>query len=426
MKTTKTILITVICLFIFACGSTDKRGGTSHVTDDVEEADYIEVSEETSDKVKKDARSEGESVEKAVDVEVDVESDPSPEPATNNSGLLTAGEWNDLSNWDFWNNLMDTANWANMMNVWKFSLESRVPVVVKDKSGNLLNNITVQLQDSQNNTVWTAKTDVFGKAELWANIFGGQNQNFKLIVKDNSGNKQVFPNIKASEQENILTFDGEQNTSNNIDLMFVVDATGSMGDELEYLKNEINNIINTVNTEVAGTNIRVSLVFYRDEGDEYNVKDFGFETNIKKVEKNIAKQSADGGDDFPEAVDDALENGILEQKWNENAKTRLLFLILDAPPHQESKNITKMQTATKKASEKGIKIIPVVASGIDKETEFLMRFIACATNGTYVFLTDDSGIGESHLKPTVGKYEVEMLNDLIIRLILKYSGNVEI
>ena len=85
-----------------------------------------------------------------------------------------------------------------------------------------------------------------------------------------------------------------------------------------------------------------------------------------------------------------------------------------------------MQTATKKASEKGIKIIPVVASGIDKETEFLMRFIACATNGTYVFLTDDSGIGESHLEPTVGKYEVEMLNDLIIRLILKYSGNVEI
>ena len=39
------------------------------------------------------------------------------------------------------------------------------------------------------------------------------------------------------------------------------------------------------------------------------------------------------------------------------------------------------------------------------------------TNGTYVFLTDDSGVGDSHLEPIVGDYEVELLHDIIVRII---------
>ena len=51
-----------------------------------------------------------------------------------------------------------------------------------------------------------------------------------------------------------------------------------------------------------------------------------------------------------------------------------------------------------------------------------MRFMAMSTNGTYVFLTDDSGIGNSHLKPTTGSFQVEQLNGLMNRLIRKYAG----
>jgi hypothetical protein len=43
------------------------------------------------------------------------------------------------------------------------------------------------------------------------------------------------------------------------------------------------------------------------------------------------------------------------------------------------------------------------------------------TNGTYVFITNDSGIGNEHLEPSVGEYEVELLNELLVRLILKYT-----
>ena len=76
----------------------------------------------------------------------------------------------------------------------------------------------------------------------------------------------------------------------------------------------------------------------------------------------------------------------------------------------------------KKAQEKGIKIIPIVASGADKTVEYLMRYFSVSTNGTYVFLTDDSGIGNKHLKPTTADFKVEKLNNLIVRLINKYAG----
>jgi len=75
------------------------------------------------------------------------------------------------------------------------------------------------------------------------------------------------------------------------------------------------------------------------------------------------------------------------------------------------------------ASANGIRIIPVASSGIDKNTEFLLRAMAVTSGGTYTFLTDHSGVGESHLEPTIGSYEVEYLNDLMVRLI---NGYVEL
>jgi hypothetical protein len=78
--------------------------------------------------------------------------------------------------------------------------------------------------------------------------------------------------------------------------------------------------------------------------------------------------------------------------------------------------------AVKTAAAKGIKIIPITASGINRETEFLMKFTSILTNGTYVFITDDSGIGNPHLDPVVEDYEVEKLNDLLVRLIDSYTS----
>lgn len=98
------------------------------------------------------------------------------------------------------------------------------------------------------------------------------------------------------------------------------------------------------------------------------------------------------------------------------------MFVLDAPPHYTEDVIRDIQTTIKTAAAKGIKVMPITASGIDKKTEFLMCFIAMATNGTYTFITNDSGIGNDHIEPSIGDYDVEYLNDLLVRLILQYTN----
>jgi hypothetical protein len=114
-------------------------------------------------------------------------------------------------------------------------------------------------------------------------------------------------------------------------------------------------------------------------------------------------------------VEDALTTALDSLHWNEEAHSKILFLVLDAPPHDAAKTI--MNELIRQTAKRGIRIVPVVCSGIDKSAEYLMRCIALATNGSYVFLTDDSGIGNPHIKPTTDEFKVELLNNLLQRLI---------
>ena len=66
--------------------------------------------------------------------------------------------------------------------------------------------------------------------------------------------------------------------------------------------------------------------------------------------------------------------------------------------------------------------MPVVCSGLGESGELLLRSMALATNGTSFFLTDDSGIGHTHLKPTTDSLKVEHLNDMLVRTIVEFSS----
>ncbi|MBR0366485.1 MAG: VWA domain-containing protein, partial [Clostridia bacterium] len=200
-----------------------------------------------------------------------------------------------------------------------------------------------------------------------------------------------------------------------LDLMFTIDTTGSMGDELRYIKEELKDVVIRLDT-----NVRLSCNYYRDTTDSYTVKSFPFTTNVDKVVSQISRQYASGGGDYPEAVDLALLDSIDEHDWSVSARSRLLFLVLDAPPHFTDEVVLNIRNAVNSAVAKGIHIVPVASSGVDKDTEFFLRSLALATGGTYVFLTDHSGIGYSHIEPTIGDYDVEYLNELLLNIIKQY------
>ena len=336
------------------------------------------------------------------------------------AGQITAGEWNDLNNWDFWNDLMQNQDYSQMQDYWTYDLTARISVLLKNQNSEILVDKTIELINSENQVVWKSKTDNFGNAELWAYQKNGEQislTNLKIKIDE-----QLFEDIHDFSDgiNNLVVNTVYQNSAKKIDIAFIVDATGSMSDELEYLKVELIDIIGKVQNQNSSAVINMASVFYRDTQDEYLTRISHFSQDIQQTIDFIRQQSAGGGGDFPEAVHTALNVAVNDLQWSLKATSRIIFLILDAPPHYESQIVSEIHNLIYSASEKGIKIIPVVASGIDKETEFLMRYFSIATNGTYVFITNDSGIGNEHLDPSVGEYEVEFLNDLLERLINKY------
>jgi hypothetical protein len=197
-----------------------------------------------------------------------------------------------------------------------------------------------------------------------------------------------------------------------------------MKDEIAYLKTELNDVITAVKEQNKDLNLNLGSVFYRDVSDAYLTRESDLSSDISKTIDFIKAQDADGGGDTPEAVEAALDVALNQLNWRSSARTKLLFLVLDAPPHLTTEVIAKLQSLISVATAKGIKIIPITGSGIDKSAEYLMRSLALCTNGTYVFLTDDSGVGNPHIKPTTDKYEVEKLNNLLLRLFTQYTAVV--
>ncbi len=112
---------------------------------------------------------------------------------------------------------------------------------------------------------------------------------------------------------------------------------------------------------------------------------------------------------------------LSELQWSKTAKGRIAFLTLDVPPYNNTYIKGELQEAIVAAAKRDIKIIPITASGIDIETDYLMRSFFIITNGTFVFITNDSGIENEHLEASVGAYQIDKLNYLLVRLISKYS-----
>ncbi len=336
---------------------------------------------------------------------------------------LTAGEINDFSKWKLWQDLT-TNDLAYFQNTWKFSPKGRYTVQLMNKEKIPLVDAVVKLLDDQDQIIWSSKTDNTGKAELWETIqfpLDSLRPTAKKIHVEYRGITKTIRKAKPFNKGlNTLVLDADCEASYAVDIAFVVDATGSMQDEIDYLKLEINDVIYQAKQMNDQLTMRFGNVFYRDHGDQYVTKHQDFTKVLSSSSAFIEEQFADGGGDGPEAVEDALSVAIDTLSWSEDARARILFLVLDAPSHNNSKIQRKLKALSQKAAAKGIRIVPITGSGIDKSAEYLMRSISLTSNGSYVFLTDHSGIGGGHIAPSTDEYEVQLLNELLQNLIKSY------
>ena len=349
---------------------------------------------------------------------------PTTENNNISAGMLTAGELNDFTKWTLWEDIA-----KNQLEIhqkeWKILPTERYVAQLTNPTGMPIVDAKVYLKDSQGNTLWQARTDNTGKAELWAKMLDDGMPNFGkpyTILFSYDGKTTETQAIPFHEKINTAELKVNCTETKQVDITFIVDATGSMGDEIRYLQMELYDVIQKVKESNENIELRTGSIFYRDVEDDYLTRTSPLDKDIDQTINFIKQQNASGGGDYPEAVDAALIEAIENEDWQENSLARIAFLILDAPPHSSKESIERIHRQVRLAAMKGIRIVPLVCSGADKSTEYLMRSIALATNGTYVFLTDESGIGGSHMKPTTDKYEVEKLNHILLRIITQFSA----
>lgn len=348
----------------------------------------------------------------------------SKEPVSIPAGQITAAEWCDLENYGYWLSLIASGQTEEENGVFYSIANSdyyskidttnmfKVTVTCGEER---VSGAAVELKTSES-TVFCGVTNAKGIAY----IFGAAASGTVGVKSGDYATETPYSGTDIS-----VNLDGCASKAASIELMFVVDTTGSMGDELEYLKVEIDDVIGRVKTANEGVDIKIALLFYRDTGDEYVTRYFDFNADIAAQKTNLKAQASSGGGDYEEAVDTALSEAVSKQ-WSSGTSTKIIFHVLDAPPHPTEENIGRYNDCIIAAAAKGIRIIPVASSGVDKATEFLLRSAAIISGGTYVFITDDSGIGGEHLEASVGDYTVELLNSLMVRLVNEYYTGTDI
>lgn len=330
-------------------------------------------------------------------------------------GVLTAGEVNDFAKWGLWNDLNER-EFSAYSTIWKSKMKERICIQLTLPSGMPVIDAEVELLDQSGKSVWNARTDNTGKAEMWDQEANENSKKYSIKVSKDDFSKTFRDIHSFSKGVNSVKIDVPCTVSDQLDIAFVVDATGSMGDEINYLKLDLENVITMIAEDNKNINLRMASVFYRDKGDEYITVESPFSTNTELVKSFIKSNEAGGGGDYPEAADEALMAALQNLNWSTSARARILFWVLDAPPHKAEENLKKLMEASKLAAKMGIKIVPVGCSGIDKSTEFLCRSIALATNGTYTFLTNHSGVGGTHIEPSTDGYKVESFREILVRV----------
>jgi hypothetical protein len=251
------------------------------------------------------------------------------------------------------------------------------------------------------------------------------NRNFdfflEYLMDQGSQAAGVLPFDLTEHEEAHEDYAQEPGPRETLDVGLLVDTTGSMGDEIQYLKTEFLALSSRIKALHPDAAQRWSLVVYRDLDDAYVTRTFDFGSDPAVYQATLAAQQSGGGGDFPEAPEKGLAVAT-ELGWRlDDGSVRLLFWVADAPHHAE--NAAAMANAIRAAQEKRIHVYPVASSGIDELTERSMRSAAQLTGGRYLFLTDDSGVGNSHKEPSVPCYFVTKLDDAMLRMIdIELSG----
>src|SRR5205823_7039636 len=136
-------------------------------------------------------------------------------------------------------------------------------------------------------------------------------------------------------------------------------------------------IVNDVMKSPAHPAVKIGLVAYRDHGDEYVTKVLPLTSDLDKVYTTLMDYKADGGGDTPEDVRQALADGVHRAGWSQRSSriAQILFLVGDAPPHDDYNQEPDTLATTAEAVRRGL-IVNTIECGSADDTRQVWQRIA--------------------------------------------------
>jgi hypothetical protein len=174
-----------------------------------------------------------------------------------------------------------------------------------------------------------------------------------------------------------------------IDVVFAVDTTGSMGGLIDGAKRTVWSIASHIRKTDPDADLRIGLVAYKDVGDEYVTKPFWLTNDLDGVYGELASYTASGGNDTPEDVDAALDVAVHKMGWRDGAK-KMVFVVGDAPPASRGE-VPNYAVSARDAAAAGI-IINTIRCGFDGKTQLAFTRLAEIGNGEFSTIQQDGGV----------------------------------
>ncbi len=169
----------------------------------------------------------------------------------------------------------------------------------------------------------------------------------------------------------------------SIEVVFVLDTTGSMSGLIQAAKEKIWSIASTMASAQSAPEIRMGLVAYRDRGDAYVTKVLDLSDDLDSMYASLMDFQADGGGDGPESVNQALHDAVHSVSWSQDQNTyKVVFLVGDAPPHMDYADDVRYPETLAMALKKGI-VVNAIQCGQNQLTTAGWQQIAQLGQGRY-------------------------------------------
>ena len=343
---------------------------------------------------------------------------PRPAAAPPSTSGLKAGFADDNKQFNYFVSFLQ--KYEKQVRHYAIPVEERIILKVRDKDEKPVANAGIAVYDGKRR-LCEGKTYAAGTFLFFPSEYDKSLSRYRAMITYQQAEREIVID-RQGPRELAVRLDRQRYVSENtpLDILFIMDTTGSMGEEISRLKNTIEIINLNLASLSSKPKIRFGMVLYKDRGDEYVTQVIPLTADLEKFRAELNQVTAGGGGDNPEDLQAALQDSIEKIKWNKDG-IRLCYIITDATAHLDYRQKYTYVNAVHDARKAGIKMFTIGTGGLDISGEYILRQISQYTYAKYIFLTyGERGEAEGGKEGSVShhtgaNFQTDKLESIIIR-----------